>query len=370
MTNILKKLPIKLIGVLFLLGIVVVWFTNHDDFLYSQPIMQVQSAKKVNTYKNVDSFQNVDHNYEQRLTGIITNGKYRGQKITFNSSYTDSQAMDRPYKAGQKAFVVLHSSKGKITSATIKDYKRDVAVVTLIYVAMALMFLFLKVAGLTAIGSIIINTLLFAAAIYLDGFNNGANVLWIFSILAVLFSVITLWLVIGWNRQMLVTLSTTIACTLISILISLVVFAFTHEKGIYYESMQYVTQPPRPLFLAETIIGSLGAVMDESTDIISSLFALKIERPEISAKQIFLSGRNIGKSIMGPLVNVLFFIFMGETLSMTLLFLKNGNSWGYSFSMNMSLGMVQSLISGIGIVLAVPIASALTAMFIKKGEAK
>ena len=106
--------------------------------------------------------------------------------------------------------------------------------------------------------------------------------------------------------------------------------------------------------------------MDESTDIISSLFALKMERPDVSRKQLFLSGRNIGKSIMGPLINVLFFIFMGETLSMTLLFLKNGNSWVYSFSMNMSLGMVQSLISGIGIVLAVPVASGLTSFFAEK----
>jgi uncharacterized membrane protein len=94
---------------------------------------------------------------------------------------------------------------------------------------------------------------------------------------------------------------------------------------------------------------------------------LHMERPEISTKQLFWSGRNIGKSIMGPLINVLFFIFMGETLSMALLFLKNGNSWGYSFSMVMSLGIVQSLISAIGIVLAVPVASGLTSLFIKRG---
>ena len=40
---------------------------------------------------------------------------------------------------------------------------------------------------------------------------------------------------------------------------------------------------------------------------------------------------------------------------MMVLFLKNGNSWGYSYSMIMSLGIVQSLISGIGIALTVPI---------------
>jgi len=55
---------------------------------------------------------------------------------------------------------------------------------------------------------------------------------------------------------------------------------------------------------------------------------------------------------------------------MAMLYLKNGNSWGYTFSMNMSMGVVQSLISGIGIVLAVPLASFLASRFMaKKGTA-
>ncbi|WP_366142701.1 YibE/F family protein [Apilactobacillus sp.] len=365
MTKLWKKFPLKLVAIFLVIGAGLMFFVSHDDFLYQQPILQVQKVKAISANKEVDSFQNVDHSYVQQITGKITNGKYKNRQITFNNTYTDSKAMDKKYSVGQKAFVVIHKEDG-ILSATIKDAKRDTAVVFLVYLAIALMFIFLKMAGITAIGSIIINTILFFVALYFDGFNNGSNVLWIFSILAVLFSAITLWLVIGWNRQMFVTLGSTIGCTFLSIVISLIVFHFTHEKGIFYESMQYVTQPPRPLFLAETIIGSLGAVMDESTDIISSLFALKMERPEISRRQLFLSGRNIGKAIMGPLINVLFFIFMGETLSMTLLFLKNGNSWGYSFSMNMSLGMVQSLISGIGIVLAVPVASGLTSLFAER----
>jgi len=36
------------------------------------------------------------------------------------------------------------------------------------------------------------------------------------------------------------------------------------------------------------------------------------------------------------LINVLFLIFMADTFSMTLLYLRNGNNWGYTFTMNMS----------------------------------
>lgn len=160
------------------------------------------------------------------------------------------------------------------------------------------------------------------------------------------------------------TLGATILGTLAAMLISALVLSLTHEKGVYYESMQYVTQVPRPLFLAETLLGSLGAVMDESSDISATLFQLKRLNPDISPKDLFIAGRNVGKSIMGPLVNVLFFIFMAETFTPALLYIKNGNSWGYTFAMNMCLGTVQSLISGIGIVLAIPLASGLMALFL------
>ena len=39
---------------------------------------------------------------------------------------------------------------------------------------------------------------------------------------------------------------------------------------------------------------------------------------------------------------------------MAVLYLRNGNDWGFTYMMNMSLGLVQTLISAIGIVLTVP----------------
>ena len=101
-----------------------------------------------------------------------------------------------------------------------------------------------------------------------------------------------------------------------------------------------------------------------SSDIVATLFELKRIDPTVTRLQLFMSGRSVGKSIMGPLVNVLFLIFMADTFTNSLLYLKNGNSWGYTFSMNMSLGMVQSLVSGIGIVLAVPVVSILGALLL------
>ena len=47
---------------------------------------------------------------------------------------------------------------------------------------------------------------------------------------------------------------------------------------------------------------------------------------------------------------------------------RSGNTWGYTIEINMVLGMVQTIIAGIGIVLAVPIASGLAAWFAHNKE--
>ncbi|WP_370629278.1 YibE/F family protein [Lactobacillus sp. Sy-1] len=368
MQKLIDKVPWKLILGLVVASALIMVGVMHDDGFYKQPIMEIQSVTQGETTTTTDEFHNSDTQTNQTLSGVVLNGKYKGQHLTVQNTYSTSETMDHNYRVGEKAFVVVHPTEHY--RATIKDYKRDVPIVFLVLLAVCLLLVFLKLSGLTALLSIIINTILFVVAVLLNGHSQGTQVLMLFSVLTIVFSVLTLILILGLTRQMLVTLLSTLLGTGASILIALVVFIMTHERGVYYESMQYVTQLPRPLFLAETMIGSLGAVMDESTDIVSSLFALKTERPNLSRRQIFRSGQQIGRSIMGPLINVLFFIFIGETIPMALLFLKNGNSWGYSFSMNMSLGVVQSLISAIGIVLVIPLASGLASITIGKRGAK
>lgn len=348
-----------------ILGVVLVIGTQHDAVFYHDPILKVTAVQHQQPTKITDNFQNEDWQTQQTLTGHLLNGQYKGRSLTISNTYSASGAMDQRYRVGSQLFVVLHHHAGQL-SATVKGYKRDTALVFMLWLVVGLLLLIMRFSGLMAFLSVAANGVLFLLAILLNGSTQGAQVLWIFGSLAVVFAALTLWLVLGRTRQMLITLATTLGGTLCAILVALLVFHVTHEKGMFYESMQYVTQLPRPLFLAETLLGSLGAVMDESTDIISSLYALKRERPELTPTQIFKSGRQIGSTIMGPLINVLFFIFVADTFPMALLYLKNGNSWGYTFSMNMSMGVVQSLISGIGIVLAVPLASYLASRWLPK----
>lgn len=359
-----------LLIILVVAGIGALLFTSHNEQLYQRPIAKVISEQTVARRQTKDQFQNVDHQTDQRLTVTLMNGKDRGQKLTVQNTYSDSQPMDQRFSVGDKLFLSqLHRQNGKLV-ANVNGYKRDTVIVFLSWLVILLLLLTMGKAGLLALVSVVINALLFLLAINIDLQQNGQHIILLFSILAIVFTFISLLLVLGFSKRMLATFTATVIGTFAAMGISLVVFNLTHERGVFYESMEYVTQVPRPLFLAETLLGSLGAVMDESSDIIATLFELKRLNPQVTRKQLFMSGRTVGKSIMGPLVNVLFLIFMVDTFTGSLLYIKNGNSWGYTYAMNMSLGTVQSLISGIGIVLAIPLVSLFGALLLgRRGQA-
>ena len=351
--------------IVIIVGLVGVGLTRVNAGLYRQTVAQVTKVQAIDHNATTDEFNNKDVTNTQWVTVKVLNKQHRGRTYRLKNTFTKSQAMDQDYRVGNQVFLRIPSQKK--AAITIQGLKRDTALAFVAWLTLALLLLIMRFSGLMALLSVTLNAVLFYAAIQIDLATNGGHLYTLFGVLAVIFAVLTLWLVLGFSRKMLVTLGATIAGTGIAVIISLIVFAVTHERGVTYEAMQYVTQVPKPLFLVETILGSLGAVMDESTDIVASLFQLQEERPDITASQVFKSGLQIGHSIMGPLINVLFLIFMADTFSMTLLYLRNGNNWGYTFTMNMSLGMVQSLISGIGIVLAIPVASWLASQLMPKG---
>ncbi|WP_249649287.1 YibE/F family protein, partial [Lysinibacillus sp. D4B2_S17] len=67
------------------------------------------------------------------------------------------------------------------------------------------------------------------------------------------------------------------------------------------------TRPYRTEFMAGLFIGTLGAVMDVSITMASSIFALYEQDPTITIKALKSSVHEICKDIMGTIAMILFF---------------------------------------------------------------
>lgn len=344
-------------GFIILMGLGV-FLSRYDAPMYHEKnIAVIESTTQIHKQKTTDQFNNIDYAIDQKINLKILNGNQKDKQVTVINSYYQSGALNQKYRVGQQVF--LNHASGK--NINIFGQKRDTLVFFMAWVTISLLLILMKLPGLLTMISVLINIGLLFMAVKLDLNFANINVIVLFSGVGVLMALVTLTLALGWNKKMLITFLATLISSLGAILIANVVMEVTHQKGLEFELMDYITQLPQPIFLAEAFLAALGAIMDASTDIIATQFEIQAAHPEVTRLALFKAGTGVGKSIMGALTSVLFLIFISETFAMSLLYLRNGNSWGYTIEINMVLGMAQTIIAGIGIVLAVPVASGLAA---------
>ncbi|MDF7638151.1 YibE/F family protein [Lactobacillus sp. ESL0791] len=315
--------------------------------------------------KNKDVYNNADQTRQQILHIKVLSGRYRGQHFTVKNIYYPSQLVTQKYRARQRIFVNI--KKG---DPALQNPKRDWVLVLTLTITLTLM---IAIAGKHAVNlaiSMAISWLLFYLVIACNLKMNGAKIILLFSLADIVFSFFSLLLVQGLNKKMLATWLATLLGVFVSFALCYLVMRLTGETEMKYETGDYATQDPRGIFLAQTLLGVLGAVMDEATDIISSLYELVQTKKGLTAQQLINSGRTMGQEIMGPLINVLVLIFMAGELPMTIIYLRDNNSLSSAFGFTLSLGATQSVISAIGIVLTVIFATGCSLVFLNDKKLK
>jgi uncharacterized membrane protein len=208
----------------------------------------------------------------------------------------------------------------------------------------------------------------YALDVYLH--NPDKSLLVICSISVILFTVISLLLVNGFNEKTYAAIVATLLGTFISLLITYLVISLTSGKGLHYEEIQFITRPYKMVFMAGLFIGSLGAVMDVAITMSSSIFSLYEKNNNISVKALKNSGMEIGKDIMGTMTNILFFAYISGSIPMLILYFKNASPLGFTLSMNLSLELARALAGGIGIVLTIPIGLYISIFFVNRKKAR
>lgn len=332
-------------------------FVNNNYFLYDRLIAEVVEANLIEATETLDMHGNEDQLFLQEIKAVLKNGEKKGQIIQLMNEHSFSGAYDQKYQVGNEVFVSLHTTtenSSKLTG-TITDVKRDKYVVLVAWLFIITLLIIAQKQGLFAIISLGVNAILlsFALDIYLKTAQLGLLV--VCSIAAILFTVISLLLVNGFNEKTYSAVIATIVATFLSLFITFLVLLVTSENGIRYEAMQFLTRPPQMVFLAGILVGSLGAVMDVAITMSSSIFGLYEKNHHISVKALKDSGMEIGKDIMGTMTNILFFVYISGSIPMLILYLKNYSMLGYTLSINLSLELARALAGGIGIVITIPI---------------
>jgi uncharacterized membrane protein len=115
------------------------------------------------------------------------------------------------------------------------------------------------------------------------------------------------------------------------------------------------------------IMSTIGAIIDLSISISSPMREIYFHNPSISRKDLFISGLSIGRDILGTSTNTLFFAFFGGYMALLIWFKDLSYSIGEIVNSKVfSSEMIFIGSAGIGVALAIPVTSWITAYYLVK----
>lgn len=123
----------------------------------------------------------------------------------------------------------------------------------------------------------------------------------------------------------------------------------------------------RGLLVAGIIISALGAVMDVAMSISSSLEEVHAANPTLSRNDLFRSGMNIGRDMVGTMTNTLILAFLGGEFTLIIFLYSRGLTFYHLFSTAfVALETISGISSSIGMVLAIPLTAYISSSLISK----
>ena len=290
---------------------------------------------------------------------LVKSGELKGKTVTAieTISVYDMVPLDE-VKVGSRILIVENPDKNAEHDYFMHDYNRLAPVWILGLIFIALILIFGKMKGVNTLISLSF-TCIAVFAVFVPAILSGKNIyLWAI-ITCVYIIAMTLTITNGYSKK---TLAAVIGCSsgvIVSGVLTLIFRSYMNLSGITSEDSIYIKEfnvDLHALIFAGIILGSVGAVMDVSVSISSSLKELhdQIENPTFF--KLVRSGITIGRDIMGTMANTLVLAYIGCELGGTLLSVVYSSSLTTLFSREKIVEeLLQALVGSIGILLTIPL---------------
>ena len=310
----------------------------------------------------------------QKVTVKITEGEYKGEKYEteFVLSYDiEGKIVAYPLEVGDKVITQLSvDSKGQVT-ATVYDVVRSGYIIVMFLLFVLSVILVGGKRGVKAIIGLVL-TILAIYFILIRQIFDGSNVI-ITSIITIIITIAATLIVIGgFSKKILTAAIGTLGGVVSAGIMALIFNNLAKMSGACEDAIQLsinmttVNFDFRDLLFAGIIVSALGACMDVAMSIASSLDEIKIKNPEITWQELFKSGMNIGKDVIGTMTNTLILAYVGGSLTLILLFMACEMNFMEILNKETIAEQIISAIAGsMGVVYTVPITAIVYAVLNK-----
>lgn len=302
----------------------------------------------------------------QKLKVQINEGEFKGETVEIDNYITAQHNV--VVAKGSKVIVCADVPSNASPYFTLYNYDRDAG----IWILMAIFLLLVVIVGekkgfMSCIG--LAFTMCSIIFWLLPSLYNGGNAVLMSTVVVILSTAVSCFCIGGLSKKTALNIiSTTIGCLSAGIIYKLFSLAL-NVSGVSMgetESLVLISQSTglslSGVLFAGILISSLGAVMDVGVSIGASLYEIKELNPEISAKELFRSGMNIGKDMIGTMTNTLILAFSGGAIATLVILVSYGVQYNQLFSSNyIALEVAKGLAGSAAVVLTVPISAAICA---------
>lgn len=306
----------------------------------------------------------------QRLKVKVLSGQYKGRIIEATSFYGYLYGA----KCNVNTKVILNmSTSGGSYYASVYSYYREPIIYGFIGVFIFLLWI---IGGKKGIKSAVALMFTFVCIIYLfipmlyKGYSPFLSAV----IVVIMTTIVTMYLIDGFTiKSISAALGTVIGVIIAGIFAAS--FGYVSKISGYnvaeIEELVYIGNNTNlqigGILFAGILIASLGAVMDVSMSVASTLNEIYEKNPNLNKKELFKSGINVGRDMMGTMSNTLILAFTGGSIN-TLIF-----SYAYCMQYNQIINMysigieIMKGISGsIAVILTIPLVSLISSILLTK----
>ncbi|MGN0351274.1 MAG: YibE/F family protein [Roseburia sp.] len=313
-----------------------------------------------------------ENNYtgSQTLMIEITSGQYKG--TTMSALNYLGALYGTHLKEGDSIVVSIYTSEGSVNNVTVYEYNRSNWVLLIVGVFLLVTVLIGGKKGFQSLLGLVL-TIVCLIFILIPLLMKGFPTLLTVLLICVYVAVVSFTLLEGITKKTICAMIGTVSGLILAALFGLVAQALVKVNGMrmgdYVDALLQLKQGGTPLQLSGLLIGgmliaALGAVMDVAMSIASSIQELVTVNPNLTKKDIWKSGMNIGKDMIGTMTNTLILAFVGSSF-LLVIYIWSLNLPAYELfsSTLVATELVHSIASSIGVLFSVPLTVFISTFF-------
>ena len=327
--------------------------------------------------KEVDEVADGTFTGTQELTVKVKSGRYKGETMTVKNYFGPLSGV--PVAVGDSVALTMKTHLDGSYLAVVNEVNR----VPVLAGFLVLFFLVtILIGGRTGAKSIVglIFTFVCLFAILIPLLYKGAPMVLTTLLVCAYIALVSFTVLGGVHRKTISAFLGTVAGTVLAMLFGLAVQSLAKIDGYRIEEAEalltlkyqgYTTIGLHGLLVSGIIVSALGAVMDVAMSISSALEEVHAANPALKQQDLFKSGMNIGRDMVGTMTNTLILAFLGCEFTLMLFIYARQMTFYRLFSTPfVSLEIISGLASSLGMILAIPFTALISSSLITQKKKK